>query len=135
MKKIIFTFIIITTFLCSCGSLTSVTSVTSTSKRWVEYEILPSNITYNGESFFRRELSDGSTLTVLSDSKVSENSSYFYTLLWQDLGWYNKDGEWNASTGKLRPKSSRLYVNPKRRVAVYLDHNKNHSSYKVNIIR
>lgn len=137
MKRNLFLFTVITVFIIGCFPysplITSGGTVLRNTERWVEYELIPSNINYEGEPFFNRNLADGSILTVFYDKKVSENSSYFYNLLWQDLGWYSDGGKWNSPGGMPRPKASHLYVNPKRRVAVYLDYKKNHSSFKVRI--
>ena len=140
MKKHLILFTILATFLNSCDIynsmlITNSAAVTGKTEKWVEYELIPSNITNNGEVFFERDLIDGSTLSVFYDTKVSMNSGFFNNLLWQDLGWYMDGEKWKSSGGKPRPKASRLYVNPKRRVAVYLNINKEHSSFKVRITK
>ena len=140
MKKHLILFAILATFLISCDIynsmlLTNSAAITGKTEKWVEYELIPSDITYNGEVFFERDLIDGSTLSVFWDTKVGMNSEFFYSLLWQDLGWYSDDGKWKSSGNALRPKASRLYLNPKRRVAVYLDINKQYSSFKVKITK
>ncbi|MGK0412133.1 MAG: hypothetical protein ACJA1B_000322 [Polaribacter sp.] len=135
-EKNLFLFAIITAFIISCSPLiTNGGSLTGTTKKWVEYELMPSNITYNGEPFFVRNLMDGSTLSVFYNSKVQENSGFFYNLLWQDLGWYKNDGKWSSPPDTPGPKASRLYVNPKRRVAVHLDSEKKHYSFNVRITK
>jgi hypothetical protein len=143
MKKLLL-LVFISIFFTSCFVYESPLQndnyyVTGTTKKWVEYEMNPSNISYNGESFFIRSLIDNSTLSVSYNGKVSNNSSYFYNLLWQDLGWYraNLDGksEWKSNGDAPRPKVSRLYVNPRRRVAVYLNYDKEPQSFLVTITK
>jgi hypothetical protein len=143
MKKLLL-LVFVSVFLTSCYVYESPlkygnSNVSGTTKKWVEYEMNPSNISYNGESFFIRSLIDNSTLSVSYNGKVSNNSSYFYNLLWQDLGWYrvNLDGksEWKSNGDAPRPKVSRLYVNPRRRVAVYLNYDKEPQSFLVTITK
>ena len=82
---------------------------------------------------------DNSTLSVSFNNKVSNNSTYFKNLLWQDLGWYrvNLDGksEWHSKGEAPRPKVTHLYVNPRRRVAVYLGDDREPAAFLVTIIK
>ena len=143
MKKLLL-LVFVSVFLTSCYVYESPlkygnSNVSGTTKKWVEYEMNPSNISYNGEPFFIKKLIDNSTLSVSYNGKVSNNSSYFYNLLWQDLGWYMtyEDGisKWKSNGDAPRPKASRLYVNPRRRVAVYLNNDKEHQSFLVTITK
>jgi hypothetical protein len=143
MKKLLL-LVFISVFLTSCYVYESPlkygnSNVSGTTKKWVEYEMNPSNISYNGEPFFIKKLIDNSTLSVSFNNKVSNNSTYFKNLLWQDLGWYrvNLDGksEWHSKGEARRPKVTHLYVNPRRRVAVYLGDDREPAAFLVTITK
>ena len=143
MKKLLL-LLFVSVFFTSCYVYESPlkydsTNISGTTKKWVEYEMNPSNIIYNGEPFFIRKLTDNSTLSVSYNSKVNDNSTYFKNLLWQDLGWYrvrlDDKSQWESNADAPRPKVTHLYVNPRRRVAVYLGDDREHQSFLVTITK
>jgi hypothetical protein len=144
MKKLLL-LVFVSVFLTSCYVYESPlkygnSNVSGTTKKWVEYEMNPSDIINNGEPFFIRKLIDNSTLLVSYNSKVGNNSTYFKNLLWQDLGWERVmllDGksEWQSNADAPRPKVTHLYVNPRRRVAVYLGDDREPQSFLVTITK
>lgn len=71
------------------------------------------------------------------DSTVDEDSGVYYYRLIKDFGWY-LDGEGKLSGSAytvIRYEMGYIYVNPKRRVAVYFNPTSNkYSAYKVKMI-
>ena len=136
MKRI--TNILIVTLIAinfyNCDSYTPL--VNKDTDRWSKHELLPSKITTDGEIFYIGILSDRSTFGVYYDSAVQEDSKFYYTRLMQDLGWYkNIEGTWSAKTDTAtRNEYGYIYVNPKRKVGVYFNPEKDgYTIYKVKL--
>ncbi len=136
MKRItnilVFT-IIITTFF-NCGSA----FITKNSDEWSEYELRPSKLTYDGEIFYYGRLSDKTSFGVFWDKVVEKDGEFYYKILMQDFGWHrNTKGGWSGNLNSIRrEKFGYIYVNPKRKVAVYFNpSNEKYSAFKVKFIQ
>lgn len=132
MKKY-FCFILITFFtisLIGCAMYT----IASTN-RWLEYELPPSKIIKNGETFCEGKLSDGSKFSVFFDEKIdADDARYYHVMLWQDFGWKLQDNKtWTSPQGTRERKLGHIYINPNRRVAIYYYPDREYSVFKVNI--
>jgi|SaaInlLV_10m_DNA_1039704.scaffolds.fasta_scaffold90740_1 hypothetical protein len=126
MKNYLFLLLIPFAFtLNSCGALS--TTPSPTLDRWIERTIPPSQVTSSGAMFFEEDL----TKDIYNDSFVSysvggyiegDDGKYWYNQLMQDLGWRtNLEGNWSAvNTNSTRVKNGYLYINLKKRVAVYI---------------
>lgn len=131
MKRylLILLFSLSTIGLNSCASF-----ATATTNKWLAYELLPSKILRNGEVFFEGKLSDGSTFSVFQDDKIDIDQYYYNNLLYQDFGWRSKDADtWTGSAYNRRPKLGRIYINPRRQVAIYYYPKGTFAAFKVNI--
>lgn len=127
---LILLFIISTIGLNSCGASYG----TANSNKWLEYELPPSRIVKNGDVFFEGKLSDSSTFLVFADKKIDDDATYYHTMLYQDFGWTKKDSKtWSAPQNARDRKLGHIYINPKRRAAVYYYPDGNYSAFKVNI--
>ena len=136
MKKLLFllVFIPIVITLNSCASLSSIKTATADTNSWIEFQMLPSKLLRNGEVFFRRQLSDGSTFSVFSDDTIDTDQYVYYNRLMQDFGWTSNGDKWQDFSGfARRVKYGALYVNPKKRVAVYIYPKGTFASFKVTI--
>ena len=135
MKKLILLlFIPLTIILNSCAHLYTIQNANSGTYGWIEIEVLPSQLFKNGEVFYQDELVDSSTFSIFSDETISIDSGYYYNILMQDLGWKYNGEKWQGS-GALPIKYGALYVNPKKRVAVYIYPQMEYSAYKVKITK
>jgi len=124
MKNLLILFASIT-ILMSCGPLS--TTPSPTLDRWIERTIPPSQVTSSGAMFFEEDLKKD----IYNDSFVSysvggyiegDDGKYWYNQLMQGLGWRtNLEGNWSAiNTNSTRVKNGYLYINLKKRVAVYI---------------
>jgi len=136
MKKLLFllVFIPIVITLNSCASLSSIKTATADTNSWIEFQMLPSQLLRNGEVFFRRQLSDGSTFSVFSDDTIDIDSGHYYNRLMQDFGWTGYGDKWQDFSGFARNvRYGALYVNPKKRIAVYIYPQRTYAAFKVTI--
>ena len=121
MKKFItvIAFSIITLTFLNCRS----TYITKNSDRWKKFELRPSQVSYSGATFFTSRLDDNNYFGVFYDDDVFEDQKFYYNILMEDFGWRkNVSGDWNGSAYTVRDrKFGYLYVNPKRKVAVYFN--------------
>ena len=96
------------------------TFVTADSDKWIEYELPPSRINYSGLIIMRGQFSDGSNFHVLDDNQISsEDARFYYNILMQDFGWRFDGNAWSAPLSARDPRRGAMYINPRRRVAVY----------------
>jgi len=102
--------------LNSCASFETATINTN---KWLAQKIQPSKIIRNGEVFFEGKLSDGSTFSVFQDDKIDIDQYYYYNSLYQDFGWSNNGSNWTGSAFNRQPKFGQIYINPRKRVAIY----------------
>jgi hypothetical protein len=112
------------------------TNVTRHSDKWSKHELRPSQITYDGSVFFSDNLVDGTRFGVFYDSTVNEDAGVYYHRLIKDFGWYSDgDGKLTGSVyTTIRYEMGYIYVNPKRRVAVYFNPTSDkYSAYKVKL--
>ena len=123
MKKLLL-FIPIVLMLNSCGPslyLQDLNQVDADADRWIERTIPPSQVTTSGDMFLEEKLSrGGSSFSV--GGYIDEDSTYWYNQLYQDSGWRaNTKGGWTSiGTNYTRIKKGYLYINLKKRVAVYI---------------
>ena len=121
MKKLVF--FLVCSFLVSCGSLKSTNPNTD---RWIERTILPSQVTTNGIFFkedIRTDVYNTSFESYSVGGYIDEDGTYWYNILMQDFGWTkNIDGDWSSvGSDFTRIKRGYLYINLKKRVAVYIN--------------
>ena len=131
MKKLLL-FIPIVLMLNSCGSLLSITiegpslyrqdlnQVDADADGWIARTIPPSQVTTSGDMFFEEKLSNGGSFSV--GGHIKEDETYWYNTLMQDSGWKkNKEDDWSSiGNNYTRIKLGYLYINLKKRVAVYI---------------
>jgi hypothetical protein len=129
-KPLLILIAFITLIMNSCDTYS--TYANATSNVWVEYELPPSKILKNGEVFFEKELSDGTKFSVYSAKEITDDASYYQTLLWQDFGWTLKnETTWESPAGSRLRKYGYIYVNPRRKVAVYFYPERTYDAFKV----
>lgn len=124
---------ILIAFLCNACFVGCAVYPTSTSNKWLEYELPPSKIVKNGSTFFEGKLSNGATFSVFYDNEIDNDGEYYYALLMQNWGWTRNGDTWSATQGSRREKRGHIYINPKRGVAVYFYPQKQFNAFKVNI--
>ena len=123
--------VILTISLNNCATYTAINT-----NKWLEYELPPSRIVWNGEVFFVGKLSDGSRFSVFADEKIDKDGRYYHAMLWQDFGWTLKDDKtWSAPQNARDRKLGHIYINPSRGAAVYYYPSRNYSAFKVNITK
>lgn len=119
MNKI-FNYISIISTILIFNSCASFMTATSNTNKWIAQEIRPSEIKKNGDIFLEGKLSDGSTFSVFMDDTINIDQYYYYNSLMQDFGWRNDGDEWTGSVYSVRNyKKGNIYINPRKRVAVY----------------
>jgi len=136
MKKLILLlFIPLAINLNSCGALIETSNTYTDSDRWVGQAIPPSkvNLSYEGK------LPSGRTFS-LYGIMDDDDANFYYNLVWESRGWYlNADVDsgkliWKANTTYSKPpQPGRLYVNLKKRIAVYFNPDKEYRTYKVKV--
>ena len=122
MKKLLL-FIPIVLMLNSCGPslyLQDLNQVDADADRWIERTIPPSQVTTSGDMFLEEKLSrGGSSFSV--GGYLEQDGAYWYNICMQDLGWRTntEDGWTQTKETSKRIKRGYLYINLKKRVAVY----------------
>ncbi len=105
------------------------------SNKWLEYDLPPSKITKNGHSFFNGSLGgDNSSFFVFYDSELSVDADFYYNLHMESRGWTRVSKDNFQGYGAQHPKRGHLYINPKRRVAIYYYPKENFNVFKVDIV-
>ena len=141
MKKLLLLllFIPFALLLNSCDALYTGQSPRVNSDKWIERTLPPSQVTANGSMFYEEELKTDMYNTVEGTFSVGgyiegEDGKYWYNQLMQGLGWRtNLEGNWSAvGTNYTRVKNGYLYINLKKRVAVYI-RDEGFSAYRVTI--
>ena len=140
MKNKGFSFFIFVAFLSfgfvSCAELSKI-SKKSVAEKWLEYELPPSKVLYDGDVFFEGKLSGGKHFSVFYDRRVSGDASFYYVILQQDFGWRKVDeNSWQPVSSDYfrRKKIGYIYVNPDKGVAVYFSPpNGDYSAFKVSV--
>tara|TARA_R110002167_G_scaffold25320_1_gene88034 strand:- start:916 stop:1359 length:444 start_codon:yes stop_codon:yes gene_type:complete len=145
MKKLLL-FIPIVLMLNSCGSLLSITiegpslyrqdlnQVDADADGWIARTIPPSQVTTSGDMFFEEKLSrGGSSFSV--GGHIKEDETYWYNTLMQDSGWRTntEDGWSQTKETSKRIKRGYLYINLKKRVAVYMHDDDTFNTFRVTI--
>ena len=153
MKKLLL-FIPIVLMLNSCGPSLyrqDLNQVDADADGWIARTIPPSQVTTSGDMFFEEKLSrGGSSFSV--GGHIKEDETYWYNTLMQDSGWRtNTEGGWtneilipentfNSKGEKLiirtnytRIKRGYLYINLKKRVAVYMHDDDTFNTFRVTI--
>lgn len=120
----------LTIILNSCASFETATAKTN---KWLAQEIPPSKIIKNGQVFLEGKLSDGSTYSVFQDDKIDIDQYYYYNSLYQDFGWSDNGNNWTGSVYNRRPKLGNIYINPRKRVAIYFYPKGTFAAFKVSI--
>ena len=128
MKKIFCGFALSFFILTGCRTLDRVDP-----DKWHEYELPPSRITLDGETFMESVLADGTKFLILYDAEIDSDSNYYYSLLMQDFGWYWDGNGWSG-INTTRPKRGILYVSIKRQAAVYFYPQTDIKAFKVHIV-
>jgi uncharacterized protein YceK len=144
MKKLLL-FIPIVLMLNSCGSLLSITiegpslyrqdlnQVDADADGWIARTIPPSQVTTSGDMFFEEKLSNGGSFSV--GGHIKEDETYWYNTLMQDSGWRTntEDGWSQTKETSKRIKRGYLYINLKKRVAVYMHDDDTFNTFRVTI--
>lgn len=135
MKKLILLLLLIligTTF-SSCATFQTATANTP---EWIGQQIRPSQLFINGNISFSGKLYDGSTYFVFQDDTIDLDTGYYYNSLMKDWGWSFDGGDkWIATTEfSRRPKLGYIYLNPNKRIAIYIYPTGTYSEFKVSII-
>ena len=120
MKKLVF--FLACSFLVSCGSLKTTNPNVD---KWIERTLPPSQVTTSGAIFFEEDIKADVYNTPFESYSVGgyigEDETYWYNILMQDFGWRKDiDGDWSSvGSDYTRVKRGYLYINLKKRVAVY----------------
>ena len=125
-------FSIVTLTFLNCRSI----YIAKNSDKWKKFELRPSQVLLSGNTFFTSELDDNTPFFVFYDKVVDEDAAFYYTTLMNDFGWYkNGTGNWSGDAYTVRRhKYGHIYVNPKRKVAVYFYSGTNdYRAFKVRI--
>ena len=139
MKKLLL-FIPIVLMLNSCGPSLYLQDLNQggyanvDADRWIERTIPPSQVTKNGDMFFEEKLSrGGSSFSV--GGHIKEDETYWYNTLMQDSGWRTntEDGWSQTKETSKRIKRGYLYINLKKRVAVYMHDDDTFNTFRVTI--
>ena len=139
MKKLLILFASIT-ILLSCGPSLYLQDLNQggyanvDADRWIERTIPPSQVTKNGDMFFEEKLSrGGSSFSV--GGHIKEDETYWYNTLMQDSGWRTntEDGWSQTKETSKRIKRGYLYINLKKRVAVYMHDDDTFNTFRVTI--
>jgi hypothetical protein len=121
---IIFTVFIF--WMTGCATFHTVNSNT-----WIDYEIPPSKINHR-DIILQSQLNDGSKFSVFYDKELDSDSSYYYSLLMQDFGWHLNGDKWSGPVLDVRrPEIGKLYLNPRRKVAIYFYPRETYDVFKV----
>jgi hypothetical protein len=115
--------------LIGCGAASNINS-TANSNLWYAVEMRPSQIKYNGEVFYTKELNDKEYIVVFKDSYLDDDARYYQNKLWESYGWTIGE-KMTASAYASRPKIGALHISIKRGVAVYINPNDEFSIYRV----
>ena len=117
ISAIIFSIVTLTFFNCRS------TYIAKNSDRWKKFELRPSQVLLSGNTFFTSELDDNTPFFVFYDKEVYNDQAFYYTTLMNDFGWYkNGTGNWSGDAYTVRRhKDGHIYVNPRRKVAVYFN--------------
>ena len=140
MKKLLLLFIPIVLMLNSCGPSLYLQDLNQggyaniDADRWIERTIPPSQISTLGDMFFEEKLSKGGSSFSVG-GLIEEDETYWYNTLMQDLGWRTntEDGWTQTKTTSKRIKRGYLYINLKKRVAVYMHDDDTFNSFRVTI--
>jgi hypothetical protein len=121
MKKfitiIVFSIVTLTFFNCS------ITYTAVNSDRWKKFELRPSQVLLSGNTFFTSRLDDNTPFFVFWDKVVQDDGEFYYNVLMDDFGWTSgTNDKWTGDSSTVRrTKFGYIYVNPKRKVAIYFD--------------
>ena len=126
-------------FLCfvfvGCGSLKTFRKASLNSNVWIGEPIRNSEIKYNGDLFFFRQLSDGTQIALRYDQQTETDSGFVYTTMMQNFGWtFNGDG-WNGSIYSRNYQLGHMYVNLKKRMVLHIDYANEYKAFKIEIIK
>ena len=123
-------------FFVGCYFQSTALYSSANSDTWLEYELPPSKILNNGHSFFNGQLgNDNSSFFVYDDDALDKDKQYYYNSMMQDWGWYSDGDKWKSNlTNAKRGKLGNIYVNPRKRIAVYLTPEGKFNVYKVDIV-
>lgn len=129
--------LILIMLLAVVSSCTYMAPSSGKSNRWLEREMRPSLISYDGEEFYITALSNGDQLCVYYDYIPSEDKDFYYEILMQDFGWRrNTKGGWTSNGSDYkRTLNGHIYINPARHIAVYFNpETDKFSVFKVKVI-
>ena len=130
MKK--FILLLVLTSFVSCGSLKT---ANPNADRWIERTVLPSQVSTRVAIIFKEDLKTGIYESYSVGGYIDDpDSTYYYNSLYQDFNWYkNAEGGWSAPGGSKRPKEGYLYINLKKRVAVYFYPKEGFNTFRVTL--
>jgi len=125
-------------FGMSLNSCATFQTATANTPQWVGQQIRPSQLFINGNVSFSGKLSDGSTYSVFKDDIVDLDSGYYYNQMMTDWGHiYDGGNNWNRPRDRIvlrSPKLGYIYLNPNKRIAVYIYPTGTYAEFKVSIV-
>ena len=107
--------------------------------KWIERTIPPSQVTTSGAMFFEEDIRIDVYNTSFESYSVGgyikEDEAYWYNILMQDLGWRkNIEGGWTSvGSDYTQVKRGYLYINLKKRVAVYIHPENTFNAFRVTL--
>ena len=117
ISAIVFSIITLTFF--NCRSI----YIAKNDDRWKKFELRPSQVSLSGDTFFTSRLDDNTPFVVLWDKVVQDDAKFYYNVLMDDFGWtLGINDIWTGDPYTVRrKKNGHIYVNPKRKVAIYFN--------------
>ena len=126
--KILVMLAILILFVAGCASIS-----TSNSDTWFEYELPPSRLKFTGEIFMQVKLSDGSICSVFQDDDLIPDAYFYHAMLMQDFGWRKSGNNWIGNGYSRHTKNGSIYINPRRKVAIYFDPSDEFGIFRVSV--
>ena len=129
-----FILLLVLTSFVSCGSLKS---TNPNADKWIQRTLPPSQVNTIGAIFYKENLKgDGYNTPFESFSVggyIGEDETYWYNILMQDLGWRkNIEGGWTSvGSDYTQIKRGYLYINLKKRVAIYIHPENTFNGFRV----
>ena len=133
MKKLLF-LLVVTFFFHGCGSFMTFSSANITTNAWIGEPILDSQIDTSGNVFFKRTLSDGTTLGLLYDELTEKDGGFVYTTLMNDFGWYWNGSKWDGNVYLRTTKLGHMYINPSKGLALHFNFENEYRAFKVKVL-
>ena len=131
ISAIVFSIVTLTFF--NCRSI----YIAKNSDKWKKFELRPSQLSLSGGTFFTSRLDDNNYFGIFYDDEVFDDRKFYYNVLMDDFGWtLGTNDIWTGDPYTVRRhKLGHIYVNPKRKVAVYFNPSTDkYRTFKVKLI-